>query len=352
MKLIMPVAGASTRFAGMKPKWLLTHPDGNLMFFKALEGLNLDVVDEVVFICRDDHREQYRVDYIIERQLVAGGFPLSWRLIAVPPTVSQPETVARGIRAGGIEGPIFVKDSDNHFKGDVRPGNIVSTMDLNRLTYIDAANKSYVELDAEERVTNIVEKRVISNTFCVGGYGFADARLFVEYFDRLVNDGALYVSHVIYEMLMDGHTFHSMPVDDFLDWGTLREWNRYKRQYGAIFLDLDGTVVENSGEFFEPYWGTTAAIAENVAAVNALFDSGKVRIIVTTSRKSSYEEQTRAQLARIGLRYHDIIFGVPHAKRVVVNDFSRTNPYQSAEAINLPRNAAILDQMLSDLFEH
>ena len=31
MNLILPVAGMSSRFPGVKPKWLLTHPNGNLL---------------------------------------------------------------------------------------------------------------------------------------------------------------------------------------------------------------------------------------------------------------------------------------------------------------------------------
>lgn len=350
MKIVMPVAGSSSRFPGMKPKWLLTHPDGNLMFFKALEGLDLQTVDELVLVCRQDHQDEFGVEEIIARQFSSGGMGVPHRVVLVPATQSQPETVARGIEQGQLEGPIFIKDSDNTFQSAVRPGNLVATMDLNRLSYIDAANKSYVELDQEGRVTNIVEKRVISNTFCVGGYGFASASEFLATFHELENSSALYVSHVIYKMLLGGHIFDSLAVDSFIDWGTLRDWDRYKRQFGAIFLDLDGTIVQSSAQFFEPYWGTTGAIAENLSAVNALYDTGKVRIVLTTSRTRAWESVTREQLQRIGLKYHDIIFEIPHAQRILVNDYSRTNPYPSAEAINLPRNAALLDQMLAAVF--
>ncbi|MGH7710513.1 MAG: hypothetical protein ACREOG_04485, partial [Gemmatimonadaceae bacterium] len=212
------------------------------------------------------------------------------------------------------------------------------------------ANKSYVELDQEGRVTNIVEKHVISNTFCVGGYGFASGTEFLATFRELENSSALYVSHVIYKMLMDGQIFESLPVDGFIDWGTLRDWDRHKRQFGAIFLDLDGTIVHSSAQFFEPYWGTTDAIAENLTAVNALYDTGKVRIVITTSRTRAWEDATREQLKRIGLKYHDIIFEIPHAQRILVNDYSRTNPYPSAEAVNLPRDGTLLDQMLAAVF--
>ena len=50
MKLIVPVAGNSSRFPHVKPKWLLTHPNGNLMFHEAISGLDLAEVDEIVVV--------------------------------------------------------------------------------------------------------------------------------------------------------------------------------------------------------------------------------------------------------------------------------------------------------------
>ena len=35
--LIIPVAGKSSRYPGMRPKWLLTMPDGKLMLEKSIE---------------------------------------------------------------------------------------------------------------------------------------------------------------------------------------------------------------------------------------------------------------------------------------------------------------------------
>ena len=45
--LIVPCAGKSTRFPNMKPKWMLTHPDGKLMIEKALEGMPLKKFDRI-----------------------------------------------------------------------------------------------------------------------------------------------------------------------------------------------------------------------------------------------------------------------------------------------------------------
>ena len=36
--LLIPAAGKSSRFPNMKPKWLLTHPSGELMIEKVLKS--------------------------------------------------------------------------------------------------------------------------------------------------------------------------------------------------------------------------------------------------------------------------------------------------------------------------
>ena len=49
--LILPVAGKSSRFKGLRPKWLLTMPDGKLLIEKSIRDINLNDVNKIVIIC-------------------------------------------------------------------------------------------------------------------------------------------------------------------------------------------------------------------------------------------------------------------------------------------------------------
>jgi hypothetical protein len=49
--LIIPVAGQSTRFPNLRPKWLLTMPDGKLMVEKSIEKLEISKFDRILFVC-------------------------------------------------------------------------------------------------------------------------------------------------------------------------------------------------------------------------------------------------------------------------------------------------------------
>jgi len=350
MNLIIPAAGQSSRFPKLRPKWMLTHPNGNLMLAEAIRGLTIPKLEKIYLTVLAAHLEEFQCLDGIRKQFQQVGLAEKLVVVALDkPTQSQPETVARAIEKGNIRGPICIKDSDNYFKLNVPSNNFVSVVDLNQVGFINPSNKSYADVNENHFVTNIVEKRVISNFFCCGAYGFEDAQEYLSYFNSLSHLPNLYISHIIYQMLLENKAFLAAVCSDYSDWGTLKDWNRYKAQFGTLFVDLDGTLVHNSGEHFAPVWGTTEGIKENIQVINRLYDSGKVQIIVTTSRKEEARDLTLKQLEREGLRYHQIIFGLHHGKRIVVNDYAKSNPFKSCDSINIARNSTDLTEMLESM---
>lgn len=350
MTLILPVAGHSTRFPGVKPKWLLTHPNGNLMITEAIKGLNLKAFSNIYIICMKTHFCEYGLYEPLMRQFEAINCKNKLHIITLDKqTNSQPETVYQGIQKANITGQIYIKDSDNYFIENRTEGNFISTYDLNDMDLTYAKNKSYVSINEQNVITNIVEKRIISSMFNVGGYGFESSSDFCLHYEKLANKDNLYVSHIIYSMMLQGHIFLNSKVKNYLDWGTLNEWNLYKRKFATLFVDIDGTLVKNSGQFFTPKWGETNKIKENVEMLNSLYETGKVHIILTTSRTLDYKEKTELQLKREGIKYHQIIYGLYHAKRIIINDYANSNPYKSCDSINLKRDSSELKNMLADI---
>jgi hypothetical protein len=352
--LIMPAAGRSTRFPGTRPKWLLTHPLGDLTFYEALRGLDLGRFDRIFITCLQEHDEKFNCVQAIRNQTAKRGLADKVKIIVLPePTRHQPHTVAETIRRGEIAGAFVVKDSDNYFELAQEPGNFISVCDATLLppaNSVNLFNKSFVQENEHGVVVNIAEKQVISKHICTGAYGFSSATEFLQYYERLAAQDNLYLSHVIYSMILEDHNFFARECRNYLDWGTLDDWLRYTAQFGTIFIDLDGTLVTNSAEFFDPLWGTTAGIRENIDAVNALYASNKVRIVITTTRNEASREATLEQLKREGIKYHDVMLGLSHGKRVIVNDFAPTNPYRSCDAINIPRNSPTLATLIRGTF--
>ncbi|MCL9821079.1 hypothetical protein NCR96_04915 [Helicobacter sp. 14348-15] len=350
MNLILPVAGKSSRFPDLKPKWLLTHPNGNMMIIEAIKGLDLNKFKNIYLICIREHYEKYKLGSFLKNQFEKLNCESKLQIIILEKqTDSQPQTVYEAIKKGKITGGIYIKDSDNYFTEQRIEGNFVSVCDLNEVDISNARSKSYITTNEHGILTNISEKKIISSKFNVGGYGFEDCDLFCKYYEKLSHEKDLYISHIIYSMILDNHLFNISMVQNYVDWGTLKEWNHYKSQYATLFVDIDGTLVYNSGEFISPLWGETEAIAANVEILNKLYNSGKVRIILTTARSLEFKDITENQLQREGIKYHQIVYGLYHAKRIIINDYEKSNPYKSCDSINLKRNSDDLKEMLADI---
>lgn len=344
------MAGKSSRFPNMKPKWMLTHPMTNrFMVMEAISGINLNFFDKIYFICLEEHEKKYNFSNGFVEELQEIGIKDKSKLLFLKEqTSSQSETVYNAICLDNIEGFIFIKDSDGYYECQlISDNNQIAFFDLNDMDDINARTKSYVELDINGIVTNIVEKKVISSTFSVGGYGFNDAKEFCKMYEEVKDlDGECYISNVIFEMILSGSKFIGLSTSSFKDWGTLDTWNKYKSQYRCLFVDIDGTLVTNSSIHFPPYVGTGESLDNNISLLKSLHNSGKVKIILTTSRPEKLRELTISEMTKYNIPYDILIMGLPHCKRVLINDFANSNPYPSCESINLPRNSDNLAEFL------
>lgn len=345
--LILPVAGKSSRFPDMRPKWLLTMPDGKLMLEKSVEGLDLSIFTRVVIVCLKEHLSKYTSkDNVIKSFENATGISPDIAILDEA-TSSQSETIYKAIETAKITGAIFIKDCDNVFTCTPEPQNRVATIDLNSVELIDAKNKSYVEVDSLGIISNIVEKQVISNQFCCGGYSFQDSSDFIKSYNSIKSDDEVYISHIIYKMLLDNHEFKIASACKYLDWGTLREYRHYCKQHITIFCDVDGVLLKNGSKFSENGW-KTKGLEKNLRKIASLQKKGFLYLVLTSSRPESEIEYTENELTKFNVKVDRYLFGLPHTRRYLINDFSPTNPYPSAVSINIERDSEILDRMFDD----
>ena len=364
--LVVPSAGRSSRFPGVKPKWMLTQPSGCLMVVDALGALDLTHVNHIVVGLLKEHVVKYcggDVDAILK--IFEDGVPRLQEIkvsivVIAEETVDQTQTIECILNAAKVTGPIFLKDCDNQFKCSVPAVDGVATLEITRETesgVSNVASKGYVAVNAQTgQLTSIVEKLMVSNTFCIGGYAWKSAQDFLsrvaqarkyQIMASATKDVELAVSDVIWLKMATGAPFFSIPAANYEDWGTLPSWRAYCDSFKTLFVDIDGTLMKNSGQYFVPTWGTTAPLTKNVDHLNKMHATGRVRIILVTSRLEKFRDATVKQLEQYGVKYDQILFGMLHASRVVVNDYAPTNPYPSAECVNIPRNAEDLPHMLS-----
>jgi hypothetical protein len=351
--LIIPMGGKSSRFPGMRPKWILTHPStGNLMCVESIQGINIDFFDKIYFVILKEHEELYGASLAILKSISNTKLGSSVIdkvnvVILENPTSSQSETVYMAIMKEDIEGFIYIKDSDGYFKCNIdSTNNQVTYFDLNNTNEINARSKSYVELDSNYVITNMVEKKVISSNFCVGGYGFNSSIEFCNYYNKIWGlPGECYISNIIFEMILEGEKFTGKESSDFLDWGTIKSWNDYKSKMYTVFSDLDGTLLTNTSHLIPPYIGEGEPMINNIKVLQEIKENGGF-IIITTSRPEEYRDITIKELNTHDIPHDMLIMGLPHSQRILINDFAKSNPYPSCSSINIQRDSDTINQYL------
>jgi mannose-6-phosphate isomerase-like protein (cupin superfamily) len=105
----------------------------------------------------------------------------------------------------------------------------------------------------------------------------------------------------------------------------------------TIFCDIDGTILEHTGDIIQNYLCETT-ILSNVRETFKQWDKNNYRVILITGRKESTREHTERQLKDIGIVYDELIMGLPNGDRVVINDKKPNSSRNTAYGINVVRN--------------
>ena len=219
MTLIVPIAADKADYTRKLPQPFRLDDEGTMYCVKAITGLPLDEFDEIYYVILRAHDERFMLSEQLLMQFRRQGLTRARVTILDETTTSQAETVARAIAVNNIQGVVFIKDADCYFTTDeILPQNGVSIYALENLPIVDPQHKSYVAVDDMYYVTNIIEKRVVSHFFSAGGYCFEDAGEFCRYYERLKHYSPLYLSHIIYTMLLDKKIFRPIQIEDYQDW--------------------------------------------------------------------------------------------------------------------------------------
>ena len=113
----------------------------------------------------------------------------------------------------------------------------------------------------------------------------------------------------------------------------------------TIFLDIDGTLIPHNKPVAQQHIDQdypTEALPGVVAKLQE-WESKGYKIILTTGRRSCWQEFTEKQLMKLGIWYDQLIMDLGSSKRVLVNDLKPQRDGDMAIAINLPRNKGIGD---------
>lgn len=104
-------------------------------------------------------------------------------------------------------------------------------------------------------------------------------------------------------------------------------------------FDLDGTLLKHNGYKLD---GRDTVLPGAKEYLEGLPDED--RIVILTSRTEEYREETLRFLEENGIRYDDILFGMPMGERILVND-RKPSGLDMAVAVNLDRDVFSLPQI-------
>lgn len=235
----MPMAGAGSRFvkAGYSIPKPLIPVDGVPMFQKALSSISdIEAQKDYFFIIRQENVDKQRLDKLIKDALPEAN------IVVVPKlTNGAAETALAAETSLNPNDALIVMDCDIWFKSKGYKETVEESLkephgDLGVLLTFTSEDPRYcyVSLDDNNLVTDIVEKKVISNHAVTGAYFFSSANLFVDAGTYLLkkplnSDVPEYYLSSVYKLLVDqGLRIKATTVDEFASFGTPEELSHYK----------------------------------------------------------------------------------------------------------------------------
>ena len=337
----MPCAGLSTRFPNMRPKYLLSDYNNRLMIENAAK--NFIGKYNVTIAILKQHNEMFNAENKLRE---AFGDKVNI-VVLDEPTSGPADTVYQTIMKAKYfftsVSPMLIKDCDGFYDTDLVDGNAIYVSKLSKNPDIrNAPAKSYTITNEQGIITSVVEKQIVSNSFCVGGYQFASIGEYVDTFEKLKDNATseIFVSNIIDYMISNGAVFNEKEVENFIDVGTADDWFKFNNK-PTYFCDIDGTIVKTKDFHDDPY----EPIQKNVDALLKEQARG-CKLVFVTARKKRYEDYTNKMLTEMGFVNYVLVMETNHSRRVLINDYANSNPFPSAVALNLKRDSDNLGDMI------
>ena len=231
MKVLIPMAGRGKRFedAGYSFPKPLIDVNGKPMIQIIVENLNFP--DKHIFISQKEHMDKYSIkemlnlvrenSEIISVNEVTEGAACT--VLLAKDLIDNDEEL---IIANSDQ---WVNWNNQHFLSYLREKNV----DGGIVTFIATHPKwSFVKTDEEGLVTEVAEKRPISNIATVGIYYFKKGSDFVKAAEQMITknirtNNEFYVAPVFNEMIGDGKKILTYPVAEMRGLGTPEDLKRF-----------------------------------------------------------------------------------------------------------------------------
>ena len=236
LNVLIPMAGAGSRFeqAGYTFPKPLIDINGKAMIQIVIDNLNIDA--NYIFIVQKSHKEKYNLD-------------LFFNLICENYKMIEIDGITEGAAVTALlakeyinnDNPLFFANSDqfvewdsNEFMYKMQETNADGGIVTFTATY---PKWSFAKLDDNGVVTEVAEKKPISDMATVGFYYWKHGSDFVKYAEEMINENIrvnneFYVCPVFNQAIKDGKVIRNYHVNQMWGLGTPEDLRFYLENYG------------------------------------------------------------------------------------------------------------------------
>ena len=216
--LIIPAAAYTEIDEQFIPEIFKINDTGRMNIISNMIDLPLSDFDKIYIVVNQRIDEIYNIENMLNVQLKNEEFGDKTCIVVIENTRNVVDTVLQTVaQIPYSKFGVFIKDADASFNiTELNNENTVYTYKLEDVKEINPSIKRYVSTTSDDVVLNIIEKRVISSEFCVGGYYFDDIKKFIDHCECVREYDKLYLSNVIYyDILRNGEIYRTEQVIRF-----------------------------------------------------------------------------------------------------------------------------------------
>jgi HAD superfamily hydrolase (TIGR01509 family) len=231
LNVLIPMAGAGSRFeaAGYTFPKPLIEVRGKPMIQVVVENLNIDA--RYIYIVQKSHYEKYNLDYLL-------------RLVTPRYEIVQIEGVTEGAACTTLLAKEFIDNGDalviansDQFvewnSGETLYSFMADGIDGGIVTFYATHPKwSFAKIDEDGIVTEVAEKKPISDIATVGIYFWKKGSDYVKYAEQMIHrdirtNGEFYVCPVFNQAIEDGKKFRVRNIEKMWGLGTPEDLNYF-----------------------------------------------------------------------------------------------------------------------------
>ncbi|MFM6944061.1 MAG: glycosyltransferase family 2 protein [Bacteroidota bacterium] len=221
------MAGLGSRFAEAgydKPKPLID-VDGEPMIKRVVDSLGID--GNYIFIVQKEHSVKYHLQDVLDE--IAPGCKIV-EIDGLTDGAARTTLAAKNLIDNDT--PLLIANSDQVIVWDSSAiSSIVASWDVVALFLAHESKWSYSKIE-DSFITEIAEKKVISEFANVGIYGWSKGSDYVKYAEQMIAKGIktnneFYIAPVYNEAIADGKKVYPFFVDKMYGVGTPEDLEKY-----------------------------------------------------------------------------------------------------------------------------